>query len=52
MSILDAMYKKRFCVNSVSNKSIDTCLCGHYYHSSCILKGKLKGFEGGYFAIE
>jgi hypothetical protein len=47
-SILDTMFIKRFClpVNSNVDKyetgeaNLNSCLCGHYNHVACVLKGK------------
>ena len=47
-NLLDKMFIKRFCLPSNTDlyqyengtKNIDTCLCGHYNHVACILRGK------------
>lgn len=47
-SLIDTLFIKRFClpINAdiesyeTGMKNIDSCLCGHYNHASCILKGK------------
>jgi hypothetical protein len=52
--ILDKMFVKRFCLPSNSDielyeNGIDIvpqCVCGHYNHVSCVLKGKGR-FEKG-----
>ena len=53
-NLLDKMFIKRFCLPIDSditmyengNKNINSCLCGHYNHVSCVLQGK-GGFEKG-----
>ncbi len=47
-SLLNKMFIKRFCLPINSNvelyengsENINSCLCGHYNHVSCILQGK------------
>jgi cytidine deaminase len=47
-NLLDKMFIKRFCLPIDSditlyengNKNINSCLCGHYNHVSCVLKVK------------
>lgn len=47
-NLLDKMFIKSFCLPSNTDlyqyengtKNIDTCLCGHYNHVACILRGK------------
>jgi len=56
LNLLDKMFIKRFCLPSnsdielyengssnVNTSNVNTCLCGHYNHVACILKGKGKG---------
>jgi len=46
--LLDTMFIKRFCLPVGSNidsyengeKNVSECLCGHYNHAACIIKGK------------
>ena len=53
-TLLDSMFIKRFCLPIDSdidlyengNMNINSCLCGHYNHVSCILQGK-GGFDKG-----
>lgn len=53
-NLLEKMFIKRFClpVNSDitlyenGKESINSCLCGHYNHVSCVLQGK-REFEKG-----
>lgn len=53
-NLLETMFIKRFCLPIDSDielyesgkKSINSCLCGHYNHVSCLLQGKRK-FEKG-----
>lgn len=48
LNLLDKMFIKRFCLPSNSDidlyengsNNLDTCLCGHYNHIACVLKGK------------
>ena len=52
--LFDRLFIKRFCLpinsdislyeNGIEN--IDSCLCGHYNHVSCILQGKGRFEEG------
>ena len=54
MSLLDKLFIKRFCLPNNTNvelyengtQNIDTCLCSHYNHVSCVLQGK-RSFEKG-----
>jgi len=49
-NLLEKMFIKRFCLPIDSNielyengdKNINSCLCGHYNHVSCVLQGKRK----------
>lgn len=53
-NLLEKMFIKRFCLPIDSNielyvngnKNINSCLCGHYNHVSCVLQGK-GDFEKG-----
>lgn len=53
-NLLEKMFIKRFCLPIDSdielyengNMSINSCLCGHYNHVSCVLQGKWS-FEKG-----
>jgi len=50
-TLLDDMYKKRFCLPANAditryekgNLHINNCLCGSYNHIACVLKAKGKG---------
>ena len=52
--LLEKMFIKRFCLPVNSDvtmyengiKNINSCLCGHYNHVSCVLQGK-GGYEKG-----
>ena len=54
MSLLDKLFIKRFCLPINSDISlyedgkqiINSCLCGHYNHVSCVLQGKGSYEEG------
>jgi len=47
-TLLDTMFIKRFCLPVNTNiekyekgeENINSCMCGHYNHIACILKGK------------
>jgi len=47
-TLLDTMFLKRFCLPIDSNIesyekgdiNINSCVCGHYNHIACVLKGK------------
>jgi cytidine deaminase len=51
MDIIDTLFVKRFCLPfdtdipsyEAGNQQISSCLCGHYNHAACILKGKIRG---------
>ena len=53
-SLFDKLFIKRFClpINSDinlyedGNKNINSCLCGHYNHVSCVLQGEGRFEEG------
>lgn len=53
-NLLNTMFIKRFCLPINSNielyengtENINSCLCGHYNHVSCVLQGKWR-FEKG-----
>ena len=46
--LLEKLFIKRFCLPIDSditlyengNMNINSCLCGHYNHASCVLQGK------------
>jgi len=48
LNLLDMLFTKRFCLPINSNvelyengtRQIDSCLCGHYNHISCVLQNK------------
>ena len=46
--LLETMFIKRFCLPANTNvekyetgeENINSCVCGHYNHIACVLKGK------------
>ncbi len=46
MTTFEKLYIKRFClpsnidINNVDYSQLNSCLCGNFYHVSCIFKGK------------
>ena len=53
-SLLDKMFIKRFCLPINTDillyengkQNVNSCLCGHYNHVSCVLQGKGRFEEG------
>lgn len=58
-NLLEKMFIKRFCLPTDSDielyengdMNINSCLCGHYNHVSCILQGKWDFEKGQNFKL-